>query len=151
MGAYTRILVAVDGSGNSDPAYREAVRVAKAEQAYLRVIHVVGVIPAEPGAPKEKYDAYRSMIVSDAQEILDNAVKRASELDMEAEPQLVEISSSQYGKGVLSAAQDWPADLIVMGTHGRSGVTHLLVGSVAEEVVRHATIPVLLVRGTVQV
>jgi hypothetical protein len=47
---------------------------------------------------------------------------------------------------ILNTAKEWQADLIVMGTHGRTGLLHLVMGSVAEHIVRHATVPVLVVR-----
>jgi nucleotide-binding universal stress UspA family protein len=46
---------------------------------------------------------------------------------------------------IINTAKEWEADLIVMGTHGRTGLTHLLVGSVAEYVIKHANIPVMVI------
>ena len=74
---------------------------------------------------------------------------RAKKAGVGAESRLVEVE--KYGERVVDAIVDeakrWRADLIVIGTHGRRGVSHLLLGSVAEGVVRLAPAPVLLVRG----
>ncbi|KTD42196.1 universal stress protein [Legionella parisiensis] len=56
-------------------------------------------------------------------------------------------SKEKVPEKIIEAAKNWPADLIVVGTHGRRGYQHLLLGSVAEGVIRNAPMPVLLIRG----
>jgi nucleotide-binding universal stress UspA family protein len=59
---------------------------------------------------------------------------------------LLETSTDNTGPLIVGQAKDWPADIIVMGTHGRRGIGRVVLGSEAEYVVRHTPVPVLLVR-----
>jgi nucleotide-binding universal stress UspA family protein len=63
-----------------------------------------------------------------------------------SETELLETEGKRVASVIDDDAKRWPADLIVIGTHGRSGISRLLLGSVAEGVVRGASVPVLLVR-----
>jgi nucleotide-binding universal stress UspA family protein len=63
------------------------------------------------------------------------------------ETELLETAGQRVADRIVEAAKRWEADLIVMGTHGRHGIQHLVLGSVAEAVIRSAPVPVLLVRG----
>lgn len=73
---------------------------------------------------------------------------RAREANITAETALLEtFGVTRVATEIVEAAKKWPADLIVLGTHGRRGFVHLLLGSVAEDVVRMAATPVLLIRG----
>lgn len=146
---FMRILVAVDGSHVSYRALEEALKLVKDQQAQVRIVHVVDTVPQEIGAyPVQDFDAYRQRSLTTGRKVLDEAIAVARRADVDAEPALVEMESSHPSIGIVEAAGRWPADLIVMGTHGRTGLLHLLLGSVAEGVVRDASVPVLLVRGT---
>lgn len=124
---YKRILAAVDGSDISNRALQEGLELAKDQQALLRIVHVVDTMPPATG------------------DILDQGVTLARQADVEVETALVKVRAHHPSAGILDEAEGWSADLIVMGTHGRSGLTHLLVGSAAEGVVRKAPVPVLLI------
>jgi nucleotide-binding universal stress UspA family protein len=143
---YARILVAVDGSETSKRALREAVALVKDQRASLRVLHVIDVnaYGAELGVP---IDQWRRSARESGQQILDGAVALAREQDVAVEAVLREKDLAHLSQAVLDEVARWPADLVILGTHGRSGLTHLLLGSVAEGVVHQATVPVLLVRG----
>ena len=80
MGAYDRILVAVDGSETSDWALREATRLAHDEPARLRIVHVVGILLQEDGNRSEDAERFRSVMMANGEEILDDAVDRAHEI-----------------------------------------------------------------------
>jgi len=146
---YQRILVTADGSSTSDLAVHEAAKLAKAQGATLRLIHV---------ADSVALDAYREFAPPQGlgeaarragAKILENAQTLARKHGIEAEAKLLEISTfaQHIPEMIADEAKTWPADLIVIGTHGRRGVRHLLLGSVAEGVVRCAAAPVLLIRG----
>jgi nucleotide-binding universal stress UspA family protein len=77
---------------------------------------------------------------------LKQAAERAVEFGISTETQLALPQHTDRSVKILELAAEWKADLIVMGTHGRDGIDHFLLGSVAEGVVRHATVPVMLVR-----
>lgn len=144
---FRRILVAVDGSHISDRAVEQAVQLSKDQQARLKIVHVVDTVPEVIGAyPVPDFDSYRETSLEEGRRILDEAIAVAHRADVDPESALVEMESSHPSVGVVEQASRWSADLIVMGTHGRTGLMHLLLGSVSEGVVRDASAPVLLVR-----
>jgi len=147
---FKRILVAVDASPTGDQALREAIGLAKELQAQLRIVHVVDDININMGAeefpdPSEIIDA----VSKHGQEIIRKAEAVAKDAGISAESNLIEIDtiSQRIPEMIVADAEAWSADLIVICTHGRRGLSRLLLGSVAEGVVRVATKPVLLIRG----
>ncbi|MDX1374794.1 MAG: universal stress protein [Burkholderiales bacterium] len=145
---YGRILVPVDGSSTAAAGLREAIRLAKDQGAALRVMHVVdkmaivGVIEAGMNPRPVLAKLARS-----GRAVLDAARRSAKKLGVAADTVLHEPVTKRVADDVLREAKTWKADLIVMGTHGRRGVRRMVLGSDAEQVVRLAEIPVLLVRG----
>jgi universal stress protein A len=144
----TRILVPVDFSSHSDRAFRYALRLASRFGASVELIHVVDN-PIASGTWTAE-----GVYVPNLLEILDSLLR-------EAERQLAALKFAAAGEGVsidtfvltgqpahtiVEHAQTGGFDLVVMGTHGRTGFSHLFVGSVAERVVRRAPCPVLTVR-----
>jgi nucleotide-binding universal stress UspA family protein len=79
--------------------------------------------------------------------MLDEGESIARAAGIEVDTVLVEAMGGQAGTDIVKQAMEWPADLIVCGTHGRRGVRRLVLGSDAEYIVRHTPVPVLLVRG----
>jgi len=74
-------------------------------------------------------------------------IARQSNTDFESKLIELKTSHGRVEQKIIDQAKNWPADLIVIGTHGRRGLSHLFLGSVAEGVVRIAPMPVLLIRG----
>ena len=150
MGAYRKILVAVDGSAASNKGLREAMRVAKAENAQLFILHVVDEYPAlaamdgmMAGAPgADLVPALRA----GGKRVLARAEAAARKQHLKAKALLREMLSGPAAYPIVREAKKLRADLIVLGTHGRRGVRRLVLGSDAEQVVRMASMPVLLVR-----
>ncbi|MDA8364063.1 MAG: universal stress protein [Gammaproteobacteria bacterium] len=148
---YKNILVPVDGSETADAALQEAIRLARSESTGLRIVHVVdsatGIWDSE-FAPID-LNQIREAARSFARSILENAQRKARDGGVDAEVLLLEIErpGQRVAKAIAEQASDWPADIIVIGTHGRRGLDHLLLGSVAEGVMRLSPVPVLLVRG----
>lgn len=145
---YKSILVAVDGSATSDLALKEAIQLAKEIGARLRIVNVVDEVNfnwAEYPNLTEIWDA----LVASSRSLLDKAASVAAEAGIQAETRLVELDKlgDRVPETLAREAEAWPADLIVVGTHGRRGLSHVLLGSVAEGIVRVATKPVLLIRG----
>lgn len=146
---FKRILVAVDGSHTAELALQEAIKLAGEVRAQLRIVHVVDNVNLNLGAefpnPSEIWDA----MLKGGQTILHKAAAAANAAGVAAETGLIEIDTlgHRIPEMIATDADTWPADLIVIGTHGRRGLSHLLLGSVAEGVVRVATKPVLLIRG----
>jgi len=146
---YQQILVAVDGSSTSDRALQEALKLARELKSRLRVLAVVEPIMLTEEAQYINYNEIHKAVVGYGRDLLKKAGDAAHKAGVEAETRLIE--SKGFGERVADViaheADAWPADLIVIGTHGRRGFNHLLMGSVAEGVVRIATKPVLLIRG----
>ena len=78
--------------------------------------------------------------------LLAQAQAKAAAAGCQAEVKLIESAQRRLGDMIIAASDEWQADLIVMGTHGRRGFERFLVGSVAEHMVRTATTSLLLVR-----
>jgi nucleotide-binding universal stress UspA family protein len=139
--SYNKILIAVDGSEYAMKAAKKGLELAHQLNAKAALLFVVdkskavgnidaGILPEE------------ALIV----------------LKKEAEQTLDELAEMYNGKGlmkfmpeghptedIIKTAETWEADLIVLGTHGRTGLRHLLMGSIAEHIVRHSKIPVIVV------
>jgi len=145
---YQRILIAVDGSELSNHALREAIALAQNQHAALRIVHVVDEVTLNwEGEYVDLLEIMESFRES-GQRILENAQNIAREAGMEHEAKLLEIQTfgHRISDMILEEARDWPADLIVVGTHGRRGLHAVLLGSVSDGILRRATVPVLLVR-----
>jgi nucleotide-binding universal stress UspA family protein len=135
------ILLATDGSLASEPASDEAIDLAAQVEARLLVISVLSAssrpseAPADLGATAEA----RATLTTKAQSIVQRAKAAGADatfLVWEGEP----------GEAIVAAADSESVDLIVVGSHGRSGVSRFLIGSVSDFVVRHAHCPVMVVR-----
>ena len=147
---FKRVLVAVDGSHTAEQALQEAIKLARELQAQLRIVHAVDIVNINLGAEFPNLSAISDAMTKRGQQILVKAEAVAREAGITAETQLIEIDTIGHPvpEMIAAAAKAWPADLIVICTHGRRGLSHLFLGSVAEGVVRVATKPVLLIRGT---
>ena len=146
---FKRILVAVDGSDTADQALQEAIKLAKELQARLRIVHAVDVVNINLGAEFPNPSEISDGMIKTGQEILRKAGDVAREAGIPVETRLIEIDTlgNSIPEVIAADAEAWPTDLIVICTHGRRGLSHLFLGSVAEGVVRVATKPVLLIRG----
>jgi nucleotide-binding universal stress UspA family protein len=141
----TQILVPIDFSTNAEQALAYATQLAQKLGATVHLVNAIG-IPAI-GAPEIGLSYTASMIetmTAENQKALDEIATRARAT--------VRVGSALVRTGdardvILHTAEEVGADLIVMGTHGRRGITRALLGSVAETVVRHSPVPVLTVRG----
>ncbi|HEX7490290.1 MAG TPA: universal stress protein [Candidatus Limnocylindrales bacterium] len=136
------ILLATDGSLASECASDEAIDLAVQVGARLLVVSVLGPssrpsgASAEPTSPVDSRDS----LTTKAQAI----VQRAKAAGADA---TFLVWDGDAGEAIVAAADSEKADLIVVGSHGRSGVSRFLIGSVSDYVVRHAHCPVMVVRG----
>jgi nucleotide-binding universal stress UspA family protein len=142
----TKILVPLDFSTTSDAALDFARTVARSFGASLHLLHVfedpvlaTGFAEAYAPLPPDT----RAALIDDAGRQLAN---RLSGEDREQFRATTDVISGLSAMAIVEYAQDHDIDLIVMGTHGRTGMAHLVIGSVAERVVRLAKCPVLTVR-----
>ena len=146
---FKRILVAVDGSQTADQALQEAIKLAQELQGQLRIVHAVDIVNIYMGAELVDPTAISDAIIQSGQGILSKAEAVARQAQIPVETRLIVIDSlgHRIPEMIAADAEAWPADLIVIGTHGRRGINRLLLGSVAEGVIRVATKQVLLIRG----
>jgi nucleotide-binding universal stress UspA family protein len=146
---FKHILVAVDGSSTSNLALQQAIQLARESQASLRLLHAVYDNALDFEIEYADAPALREALRRSGEAILSKSEALAQQAGVEAETKLLEIrrSNEHVAEAIAAEADAWPADLIVLGTHGRRGLRRLLLGSVAEGVARIASKPVLLVRG----
>ena len=148
---YQRILVPVDSTSTSQSMLGEAARLAKlCPGAVVRMIHVIDMVEATSGtnqfATNVEAVSEREKQIRDAgKAVLDTAAAAAKHAGFDPELSLVEVWGKGMPDAIVDEAKNWGADIIIMGTHGYGGLYHLLMGSVAEGVLRHAKAPVLLV------
>jgi universal stress protein A len=144
----SRILVATDFSAPSACALEYAITLADRFDASLHLLHAIeDPIVAAAWAP----EAYIGASAGFRAGLIDDAARRLACQVTSADRHRLTITSEvrlgPAAQTIEDAADDQRCDLIVMGTHGRTGMAHLLLGSVAEKVVRRARCPVLTVRG----
>ena len=145
MKQFSNILFATDFSDASGPAADYAMSLAKLTGAHLHVLHVIN----------ELDEHQRVMIPREAFQVLEKEIELQSikELDRFCKGQASGLNTTTHAvvgaafQKILQTGDQVNADLIVMGTHGRTGMEHVIVGSTAERVVRRSKIPVLTVRG----
>jgi nucleotide-binding universal stress UspA family protein len=148
---YTRILVAIDGSTTSQKTLDEAVRIAIALRARLCIAHVVDAAAlVQHGMGLGTYidiEKVKGEMRESGNGLLDQAVAKAAAVGCQAEHMLIESAADQRVAEIIAdGARNWEADLVVVGAHGRRGFERMLVGSVAENLVRIAGTSLLLVR-----
>jgi nucleotide-binding universal stress UspA family protein len=146
---HRRLLVPLDGSEPSRRALAEAIALARALNARLRLMHVLDprlLLPQamEGGQPPEQLLDQQS---ANGASLLDRAVDDARQAGVQVETVLRNDPPVRVSDQILAETRDWQADLVVMGTHGRRGLRRVLLGSDAESVLRASPVPVLLVRG----
>lgn len=147
---YKNIMIAIDGSDLSYMAIDEIINRTKDETVKLRLVHVVDESFVYHGGPGFDYLTFIAACRAEGQKILDKAAKLITKkTSLQPELSLIELKPLQgrIAEAIIDEANLWPADLLVIGTHGRRGFSRLFLGSVAENMVRIATMPVLLIRG----
>ena len=144
---YDRILVPIDGSLAATSGLEEAIKLAKVQGSRLYLVHVVDeLFTISPEVYGAVYDQMTEQSRESGRAILATAETLARNAGVTFESQLVETLGGPVGEYVVKAANTWKADLIVCGTHGRRGLRRIVLGSDAEYIVRHTTVPVLLIR-----
>lgn len=145
---YTVILVAIDGSPTSSNALDEAVGLARLSNARLHVVHIVDPIKHMTGfeRPEVYVREILPALLREGEVVLSKARAQAEAAGVQADTALIESKGEPVWQLLVNDAKASGASLVVVGTHGRKGVNRVLMGSDAEQVARHAPVPVLLVR-----
>lgn len=145
---YQRILVPIDGSPTATCGLAEAIRLATLTQGRLRLIHVIDELSFALAA--DAFAGYAgdwlSVLRENGARILQEAKASVEMAGIQVETVLYDKLTGSVHETVTAEAAKWPADLIVLGTHGRRGIGRLVLGSSAEHILRYAPVPVLLVR-----
>lgn len=143
--SYKRILVPVDGSHTSNKALVAALEMAREGGGRVRLMHVMDELALASGF--EYSGELLKLVRENGQKTLDDALAIVRSAGVEGDIHLTDTLGRRLGDVVAEEATAWQADLVVVGTHGRRGLSRVLLGSGAESVIRLATVPVLVIRG----
>lgn len=146
---YNRILLPIDGSPTAMQAFDEALKIASASGAELQPLYVVDMQPVSYDATSAFYPNLRDALLEEGRRISAMTAERMAQAGVKGTPRVCEVDyvGDDIAQRIRHCADDFRADLIVMGTHGRRGWRRLVLGSVAESFVRLSRCPVLLVPG----
>ncbi|SCK58290.1 Nucleotide-binding universal stress protein, UspA family [Variovorax sp. HW608] len=149
---YQQILVPVDGSATSMQGLEQAIDMARLVNGRLRLIHVVDELSA--AFAMDAYSGYVGdwvgLLRENGSKLLAECRQKALAAGIAADTILRDNLDGSVPELVTKEAASWPADLIVLGTHGRRGAKRLFLGSSAEQILRIAPVPILLVRAIEQ-
>lgn len=149
---FKQVLVAVDGSPTSNRGLKAAIGLAADQHASLAIVHVVDTMASMAYVgdmsyvPASYVDDMLEDLRTSGRRILAKAEGTARDAGVEAKTFLVETKGGTVAEAILAQARKAHADVIVLGTHGRRGLSRVLMGSDAETVLREARVPVMLVR-----
>lgn len=143
MALYDRVLVPTDGSPEGERAVSHALELAAAHGADVHALYVINTA-SYAGMPMEtSWEGVDDLLRADADAAVGAVEKQGRTFDVDVTTAIVEGSPSRE---IIRYAEEEDCDVVVMGTHGRGGIDRLLLGSVAEKVVRGSSVPVLTVR-----
>lgn len=149
MGSIHQLLVPVDGSPTSARALDTAIELARLYGARVRLFHVVDALDHVSGFETAK--TYKEDIVplmrAEGERMLAQMRRRVTDRGLVCDSVLVESGAGRVCEQVAEEARLASADMIVLGSHGRRGLERMLMGSDAEQIVRYAPVPVLVVKG----
>ena len=147
---YDRILVALDGSETADRALDQAIELASKLDAELVIVHVIDNSYLKYDVGYIDVRGFTEALIDQGKQIVATGRAKAEKAGVRVKTMVVDdpIGTFDMGYAIEQAAHDVDAKAIVLGTHGRRGFRRMLLGSVAEAVVRQSRLPVLLVRAT---
>ena len=145
---FDKILVPIDGSATSHCGLSQAIELAKLTGGRIRLIHAISDALSALGGEAAMLcsDEIHTAVTAAGSRILAEAAALVEAERISVDTVLCEPCASRLSDQVEDAAKSWGANLIVIGSHGRRGVQRLFLGSDAEQIMRVATVPVLLVR-----
>jgi universal stress protein A len=138
MSIFNRILCPIDFDGNSLDALRLARRIAEQDKATLYLLHVI--------PPQDPLVMSAPAIAEHDEKYARTELQRVSNAELTGVDHEVLLRFGHPAEQIVAAERETKAELLVMATHGRTGVSHFIMGSVAEKVVRESACPVLTVR-----
>lgn len=139
--SYNKILIAVDSSEYAMKAAKKGLELAHQLNAKAALLFVVDKSKAMGNVDAGILPAEALMVLKKgAEQTLDELAEMYNDKEL-----MKFMPEGHPTEDITKTAETWEADLIVMGTHGRTGLKHLLMGSIAEHIVRHSKIPVMIV------
>ncbi|WP_436901119.1 universal stress protein [Halovenus halobia] len=138
---YENILLPSDGSEGMGPVIEHARKLADIHDATVHVLYVANTAALSDLPLESSWEGVNSALHQQGEQAIEAAREQIGEI-----PTKAAVVDGSPSKEIIAYAEDTNCDLIVMGTHGRSGVDRLLLGSVAGRVVRSADIPVMTIR-----
>ena len=149
---FRRILVQIDGSPTSNRGLDEAIDLARDQKATICLLHVIDelIVPTGPDGmmymPPSYIDEYVRSLRAGGKKLLAQAEAKVRKRGIPVETMLRETLGRRVADHIIKQAKRWHADVIVLGTHGRRGLSRVVMGSDAEMVLRETPVPVLLIR-----
>lgn len=140
MDKIKKILIAIDDGPTSEKVSSNGFQLGQQLNAEIALVSVVATtaLMTEGGVtPGEMADIIKNDFKKNQQMLVDKVFKDYKVWTF--------IEEGKPFEAILKVAEEWEADLIVLGTHGRTGLSHLLMGSVAEKVIRHSTKPLFII------
>ena len=156
MITFKKILIAVDNSTFSDHAAKVGFELARKFEAHVGLVHIIEPVVTPPpmadttiGVPLQSGTDINGMDVIDVQnEVSDSLIVQ---VEKKYGKDLKVSHLTDFGptaEGIINCSKEFMADMIVLGTHSRSGLDRLFMGSIAEEVVRDSAVPVMVIPST---
>jgi nucleotide-binding universal stress UspA family protein len=132
-------LIAIDNGPSAEQIALSGLQLAEQYHAEIALVSVVreSIVNNEEISPNEMADIIERNMISSQQNVIDKVFKNY--------PVKTFVEQGSASEAIVRIADRWSANLIVMGTHGRKGLSHLLMGSVAEEVIRHSKQTVVVI------
>jgi nucleotide-binding universal stress UspA family protein len=139
---YRHILIPTDGSEVAEHGVKHGLALAKSLGAKVSIIFVMEPFSEMTGQLRDAVTKYAELRKEQATSALDRAANAAKEIGISC--RTTQVEHGQPHQAIIAAAEEKGCDLIVMSSHGRSGLSMLLIGSVTNKVLTHAKIPVLV-------
>lgn len=147
---YNHLVVAIDGSNTSLNALNHAAGLAKLNQAKLTLVNVANPTEYMTLAPEFlQHESYEAAAIANGNSVLEEAeqlAKNQGVSNVNTHLLMAIKGAKDMANELVDYASSQGADLLVLGTHGRTGLMHLLMGSFAETVMRQTTLPLLVIR-----
>jgi nucleotide-binding universal stress UspA family protein len=138
---YDNVLLPTDGSESMESVVDHAIELAKAHDATLHALYVANTASLSDLPMESSWENVSAALRKQGQAAIEDVEAKAGDLLVEST-----ILEGSPSKEIVDYAEENDIDVVVMGTHGRSGVDRLLLGSVAERVLRSSPAPVLAIR-----
>lgn len=150
MALYRRILVAIDASPQSKRCLDHAIALAIDQDAVLRIVHAVDYISPPFDTTNVAEGQLHNAYIDAGNSVITSALEQARSRGLTVDAVVIDTDDPRRPAAdtLLRDIEEWHADIVIVGTHGRTGLARLFLGSVSETILRSANVPVLVLRTT---